>query len=207
MHGGSLRSGRIDFDGRSIDGRPTAAIVSAGIRLVPEGRHTFPGMTVEENLLIGSLRGVRGRARRVRLQEMYDLFPILGSRKSQRAVLLSGGEQQMLVIARGLMGGPQLLMLDEPSLGLAPTVIDQVAELIDRIAQSGTTILLAEQNASVALRLARSVMVLRHGTVAFAGATEELRARPDINSIYFGSTASTGDIGSPTSEHTPAVTS
>ena len=195
VRGGTLRSGRIFFRGARIDGRSTAAIVSAGIRLVPEGRHTFPGMSVEENLLIGGLRGAGGsRRRRARLREMYDVFPILAKRRSQRAILLSGGEQQMLVIARGLMGNPRLLMLDEPSLGLAPTVIDQVAGLIERIATDGTTILLVEQNASVALRLARHVVVLRNGTVEFSGPTEQLRTQVNLHSVYFGSTGSQAGV-------------
>jgi branched-chain amino acid transport system ATP-binding protein len=198
LHGGSLRSGQVMFDGIRIDGRQPAAVVAAGIRLVPEGRQIFAGMTVEENLLIGGLRGISRRQRRVRLREIYEAFPVLERRRHQRAILLSGGEQQMLAVGRGLMGRPRLLMLDEPSLGLAPTMIGQVARLIESIAQQGTAILLAEQNASMALRLARQVVVLRTGTVAFAGGPAQLRADEDLHRVYFGSSG--------TGENRPAVT-
>ncbi len=190
LHGGSVRSGLVRFEGARIDRRSPADVVAAGIRLVPEGRRIFAGMTVEENLLIGGLRGIRRRQRRARLQEMYEVFPILGTRRHQRAILLSGGEQQMLAVGRGLMGRPRLLMLDEPSLGLAPTVINRVASLIETIAEQGTTILLIEQNAAMALRLARQVVVLRAGTVAFAGSSAELRADEELHRVYFGSSGS-----------------
>jgi branched-chain amino acid transport system ATP-binding protein len=188
LHGGALRGGYVTFGGRRMDGRSPADIVAAGIRLVPEGRRIFAGMTVEENLLIGGLRGTGRRQRRVRLAEMYELFPVLGHRRDRRAILLSGGEQQMLAIGRALMGSPRLLLLDEPSLGLAPVIIDRVAGLIADIAAQGTTILLVEQNASMALRLARDVVVLRAGSVAFAGSTAELAdADEELHRVYFGS--------------------
>jgi ABC-type branched-subunit amino acid transport system ATPase component len=186
LHGGAVRAGHVTFGGRRLDGRSAADIVAVGIRLVPEGRRIFSGMTVEENLLIGGLRGTRRRQRRARLREMYELFPVLGQRRGRRAVLLSGGEQQMLAIGRGLMGRPRLLLLDEPSLGLAPVVIDRVASLIGDIAAQGTTILLVEQNASMALRLARDVVVLRAGRVAFAGSAAELSADEELHQVYFG---------------------
>jgi ABC-type branched-subunit amino acid transport system ATPase component len=131
---------------------------------------------------------------------MYEVFPILGTRRHQRAILLSGGEQQMLAVGRGLMGRPRLLMLDEPSLGLAPTVIDRVASLVEVIAEQGTTILLIEQNAAMALRLARQVVVLRAGTVAFAGSSAELRADEELHRVYFGS----GGSGEAATQETPA---
>jgi ABC-type branched-subunit amino acid transport system ATPase component len=187
MHGGAVRAGHVTFDGRRLDGRPAADMVAAGIRLVPEGRRIFAGMTVEENLLIGGLRGIGRRQRRARLREMYDLFPVLEQRRDRRAILLSGGEQQMLAIGRGLMGRPRLLLLDEPSLGLAPVIIDRVAALISDIAAAGTTILLVEQNASLALRLARDVVVLRAGYVAFTGSAAELAADEELHRVYFGS--------------------
>jgi branched-chain amino acid transport system ATP-binding protein len=190
LHGGAVRSGRITFDGRRLDGRPAADAVAAGIRLVPEGRRIFAGMTVEENLLIGGLRGIGRGQRRARLREMYDLFPVLGQRRNGRAILLSGGEQQMLAIGRGLMGRPRLLVLDEPSLGLAPVIIDRVAALIGDIADAGTAILLVEQNASLALRLARDVVVLRAGHVAFAGSAAELAGDEELHRVYFGSAGS-----------------
>jgi ABC-type branched-subunit amino acid transport system ATPase component len=192
MHGGAVRSGLVTFDGRRLDGRPAADAVAAGIRLVPEGRRIFAGMTVEENLLIGGLRGTGRGQRRTRLREMYDLFPVLGQRRDRRAILLSGGEQQMLAIGRGLMGHPRLLLLDEPSLGLAPVIIDRVAALIGDIASAGTTILLVEQNASLALRLARDVVVLRAGGVAFNGSAAELAADEELHRVYFGSAAAPG---------------
>jgi branched-chain amino acid transport system ATP-binding protein len=202
LHGGAMRAGRVTFDGRRLDGRPAADIVAAGIRLVPEGRRIFAGMTVEENLLIGGLRGIGPSQRRARLREMYELFPVLGQRRGRRAVLLSGGEQQMLAIGRSLMGRPRLLLLDEPSLGLAPVVIDKVAALISDIAATGTTILLVEQNASMALRLARDVVVLRAGSVAFAGSAAELSADEELHRVYFGSAGADGHLAAPTGQVT-----
>lgn len=203
LHGGVMRAGQVTFDSHRLDSRGTFGAVAAGIRLVPEGRRIFAGMTVEENLLIGGLRGISRRQRRMRVREMYEVFPVLGQRRSQRAILLSGGEQQMLAIGRGLMGEPRLLLLDEPSLGLAPAVIDRVADLIGGIAVKGTTILLVEQNASMALRLARDVVVLRTGTVAFAGSAAELAADEDLHRVYFGSAGRSGQLPAATGQVTP----
>jgi branched-chain amino acid transport system ATP-binding protein len=184
--GGAVRGGHVKLDGRCVDGWSPTRIVEAGVRLVPEGRRIFGGMTVEENLLIGGLRGAGRRQRRERMAELYATFPVLERKRHQRAVLLSGGEQQMLAIGRGLMSGPRLLLLDEPSLGLAPTMITQVADVIRRISDRGTSILLVEQNASMALRLAETVVVLRTGEVAFSGTAEELQSDDALHRVYFG---------------------
>jgi branched-chain amino acid transport system ATP-binding protein len=189
LHGGAIRSGAITLRGRRIDRMAAARVVQAGIRLVPEGRRIFAGMSVEENLMIGGLRGIGRAERRTRAKEIYDAFPVLGRKRTQRAVLLSGGEQQMLAIGRGLMGRPDLLLLDEPSLGLAPTMIAQMATVIERIAGRGTSILLVEQNASMALRLAQRVVVLRSGRMAFSGSTAQLASDEELHRMYFGSSA------------------
>ncbi|MBN9747776.1 ABC transporter ATP-binding protein [Amycolatopsis sp. A1MSW2902] len=186
LHGGMVRSGHVAFDGLRTDSWSPARIVEAGVRLVPEGRRIFAGMTVEENLLIGGLRGAGRRSRRKRIAELYSTFPVLERKRQQRAVLLSGGEQQMLAIGRGLMSGPRLLLLDEPSLGLAPTMIAQVADVIGRIAEQGMAILLVEQNASMALRLAERVIVLRTGEAVFTGTADELRTDDALHRAYFG---------------------
>jgi len=186
LHGGAVRAGRIRFDGHRVDGWSPARIVEAGVRLVPEGRRIFAGMTVEENLVIGGLRGAGRRQRRERIAELYATFPVLERKRHQRAVLLSGGEQQMLAIGRGLMSRPRLLLLDEPSLGLAPTMIAQVADVIRRISDRGTAILLVEQNASMALRLAERVVVLRTGAAVFSGTTRELQTDDALHRVYFG---------------------
>jgi branched-chain amino acid transport system ATP-binding protein len=192
-HGGAVRSGTITFAGARIDRLSAARIVEAGIRLVPEGRRVFATMTVEENLLIGGLRGVGRRRRRERVEEMYEAFPVLRRKRHQRAVLLSGGEQQMLAIGRGLMGRPRLLLLDEPSLGLAPTMIARIATVIEDIAEGGTSVLLVEQNASMALRLAQQIVVMRTGAVAFSGTADELRSDDELRRVYFGGGDGAGD--------------
>lgn len=189
LHSGGIRNGSIRFRGERIDGESTSKLVRRGIRLVPEGRRILVGMSVEENLLIGGLRGLKRGERRARLMEIYEGFPVLSRKRGQRAVLLSGGEQQMLAIGRGLMSRPSLLMLDEPSLGLAPTMINQMADIIQAIAERGTAVLLVEQNASMALRLAHHVVVLRTGSTAFSGTPAELKTDDALHRVYFGGNA------------------
>jgi len=185
--GGALRGGSIRFAGEPIQRWRPDRIVEAGIRLVPEGRRIFADMTVEENLLIGGLRGVNRRQRARRVKEMQEAFPVLGRKRHDRAVLLSGGEQQMLAIGRALMSGPRMLLLDEPSLGLAPTMIEQVSRIVRRIAEEGTSILLVEQNASMAMGLADAVVVLRTGRTAFVGTPGDLQEHDELRRAYFGS--------------------
>jgi ABC-type branched-subunit amino acid transport system ATPase component len=186
MNGGAIASGRIRFAGRSIRGLDPAEIVRAGVVQVPEGRRIFQSLTVEENLRAGSLpvrnRSVRARAR----ERVFGLFPILAERRGQRAGLLSGGQQQMLAIGRALMSEPRLLLLDEPSLGLAPQVIDQVAELIEQINRQGTSIMLVEQNAAMALRFAERAYVLETGTVSLEGSAVELGRSKEVSERYLG---------------------
>lgn len=169
---------------------PTAAhkIVKKGITQVPEGRKVFAGLTIEENLQMG---GVTQPANTIkpRIEEMYKIFPRLEERKDQQAGTMSGGEQQMLAIARGLMASPKLLLLDEPSLGLAPIVVAQVFNLIKEIKEMGYTILLVEQNASQALKFSDYCYVLENGTIKMEGPSAELRKNADIISAYLGEKA------------------
>ncbi len=177
-------AGRIVFDGEDITRLNPHAIARRGIALVPEGRRIFPRMTVLENLQMGAGFGDPANFD-ADLQRMFALFPILAERIGQRAGTLSGGEQQMLAIARGLMSRPKLLMLDEPSLGLAPLYIRRVFEIIRALNRDhGMTILLVEQNAHHALRCAHRGLVLQHGEVVLAGTGAELLASPEVRAAY-----------------------
>jgi branched-chain amino acid transport system ATP-binding protein len=178
--------GRVRFEGHPIAGRPAHEIVARGLLLVPEGRKLFPSLTVQENLDLGAyLRGAK--ARKVEsLDRVLSLFPILGERRRQAAGTLSGGEQQMLAIGRSLMGRPRLLMLDEPSLGLAPLVADRIFDVIQRISAEGTPVLLVEQNVRRSLQVARRAYVLDQGAITLAGPADELAAREDIRRAYLG---------------------
>jgi branched-chain amino acid transport system ATP-binding protein len=176
--------GCIRFDGDDIKGRAPHAIARGGIAHVPEGRHVFPRMTVEENLQMGAMTASASIEAEERTR-VYDLFPVLAERRRQRAGTLSGGEQQMLAIARALMGRPRLLLLDEPSLGLAPLMVKRIFSTIAAInAERGTTVLLVEQNAHHALRVASRAYVLAQGRVCLAGASAELARNPDIRAAY-----------------------
>jgi branched-chain amino acid transport system ATP-binding protein len=178
--GGSIR-----FDGRDITCARAADIVAAGLVQVPEGRRVFPDLTVRENLLLGGYR--RGRAHRDRnLERVLATFPRLGERTSQRAGALSGGEQQMLAIGRGLMAEPRLLILDEPSLGLAPLLVEEMFALVARLNAEGLAILLVEQNVGQSLEVARRAYVLENGACAFHGTPAELLARPELKRAYLG---------------------
>ena len=174
MHHGSVDAGDIRLHGASIRGRYPAAIVRAGVVQVPEGRHIFSRLTVEENLRAGSL-GSRDKATSARSRKrVAELFPVLQERRGQRAGLLSGGEQQMLAIGRGLMADPKLLLLDEPSLGLAPKIIGQIGEIIAEINRQGIAVVLVEQNATMALAAADHAYVLDVGQISLEGPTAQL---------------------------------
>ncbi len=181
-----LRQGTVELDGRRISGLGSAAIVAAGIAHVPEGRQLFPTMTVQENLELGA-RTAEGRARRGEtLARVFELFPRLSERQRQLAGTLSGGEQQMVAIGRALMARPRLLMLDEPSLGLAPVVVGSIFANLTAINRDGLTILLVEQNVLRALRLSHRAYVLENGTITLAGASATLLADERIRRAYLG---------------------
>src|SRR5512144_950537 len=176
--------GRIEFDGKEITHRPTHSIIAAGIAHSPEGRRIFPRMSVLENLLMGGTTADR-RHRDEDLARVFALFPILKQRSLQRGGTLSGGEQQMLAIGRALMSRPRLLLLDEPSLGLAPMLVKQIFQTIDQInRQQNVTIFLVEQNAYHALKLAHRAYVLVNGRVGLSGTGRQLLANPDIRAAY-----------------------
>jgi branched-chain amino acid transport system ATP-binding protein len=178
--------GDIRFEKISIVGQSPEQIIRKGIATVPEGRHIFPSLSVEENLRLGAfIRHNRAEFRRD-LDEMIALFPILGQRLNQQGGTLSGGEQQQLAIARALMSHPKLLMLDEPSLGLAPALVDQIFELIGRLHSTGVTILLVEQNVHRTLDIIDRAYLLQTGRVQVEGTASEIRNRVDIKSIYLG---------------------
>jgi branched-chain amino acid transport system ATP-binding protein len=179
------RSGRIIFDGQDITERPTHRIMRSGIAQSPEGRRVFPRMSVHENLLMGAESS--GADPGAGLAQAFTLFPRLKEREAQRAGTLSGGEQQMLAIARALMSRPRLLLLDEPSLGLAPLVSRQIFQAIRQLnTETGLTVLLVEQNANQALRLAHRGYVLVTGRITMSGTGRELLARPEVRDAYLG---------------------
>ena len=184
MHRGSVRSGSISLDGRRIDGRSAQDIVRAGVAQVMEGRQIFGELTVEENLRVGGYT----KPSRINdgLRRMYDLFPVLEERRGQHAGYLSGGEQQMLAIGRALMSEPRYLVLDEPSLGLAPRIVEQIRDLIVRLNEDGTSILLVEQNAAMALSIAHHGFVMETGRVAMEGPAADLRADDEVSHFYLG---------------------
>jgi branched-chain amino acid transport system ATP-binding protein len=178
--------GTLLFEGESIVGCSPEDIVRKGVALVPEGRRIFPGLTVAENLRLGALiRSDRSEVQRD-LDEMCRRFPVLADRLGQVAGTLSGGEQQQLAIARGLMSRPSLIMLDEPSLGLAPRLVEEIFDLVAQLHETGVTILLVEQNVERALEIADRAYLLNTGTVEFDGAARELRERVDFASAYLG---------------------
>jgi branched-chain amino acid transport system ATP-binding protein len=178
-------AGRLRYDGRDLARMPADGIVAAGIGHVPEGRDVFPDFTVLENLLVGA-HTVAGGQIPDRLESAYALFPVLRERRRQRAGTLSGGEQQMLAIARALMARPTLLLLDEPSLGLAPRLVREIFAVIRRINADGVAVLLVEQNAGAALALAARGYVLETGRVVAAGASGDLAGDPRIRAAYLG---------------------
>ncbi len=179
-------SGHVSFKGVSLLGQSLEKTMRQGIALVPEGRHVFSGLTVTENLRIGAVIRKDRSAVEKEIARFMEIFPVLGARRHELAGRLSGGEQQMLVIARALMSNPSLLMLDEPSLGLAPKITDRIYELIAELRTRGLTVLVVEQNADRALRAADRAYVLNAGRVRMSGPSSELRDNPNFESAYFG---------------------
>jgi len=178
-------AGRIRFMGEEIAGASADSIVASGLIHVPEGRRVFPNLTVQENLELGSYR--RGRDRRsANLERVYGIFPRLKERIAQRAGTLSGGEQQMLAIGRGLMAQPELLVLDEPSLGLSPLLVEEMFGLIQTLNRDGLSILLVEQNVVQSLAIAHRAFVLEHGKIALSGAAADLLNDPGLKASYLG---------------------
>ena len=179
-------SGAIAFNGLSLSGRPSHAIARAGIALVPEGRGVFAQLTVDENLAMGAYsRSDRAAIARDR-EHVLALFPRLAERLTQTAGTLSGGEQQMLAIGRALLSRPRLLLLDEPSMGLAPVMVERIFEVIRRVSAEGVTILLVEQNAHLALEVASRAYVLENGAVALTGLASDLAGNPQVQAAYLG---------------------
>jgi branched-chain amino acid transport system ATP-binding protein len=174
------------LDGADITGWNSEAIVARGITQVPEGRRLFPQMSVRENLLMGAyLRSDRAGIHRD-IEWIYSLFPILKERQRQRAGSMSGGEQQMCAIGRGLMARPRILILDELSLGLAPIILDTLVDTLRKIHQEGTTIFLVEQDVATAFDVATTGYVLENGRIVLSGPTEELKANPHVKKAYLG---------------------
>ncbi|WP_404980671.1 ABC transporter ATP-binding protein [Carboxydichorda subterranea] len=180
------RRGRVLFGGRPIERMTAHRVTDLGIAHIPEGRQLFPLMSVEENLLAGSYLPRARPHRRANLERVYTLFPRLAERRRQDAGTLSGGEQQMVAIGRALMSEPALLILDEPSLGLAPVLVQELFRVIQRIARDGTTVLLVEQNVHQALTVADRAYVLENGRVVMEGAGRELLAHPGVQAAYLG---------------------
>ncbi len=181
------RSGTITFQGEAMTGVTPDEIVRHGVIQVPEGRHIFPGLTVQENLDMGALLRNDKDGIAADLEYVYGLFPILKDRRNQAGGTLSGGEQQMLAISRALMGKPKLLLLDEPSLGLAPLIVQQIFEIIQLINEKdGTTIFLVEQNANLALKVAHRGYVMETGTITLTDTAEKLLANEDVRRAYLG---------------------
>ncbi len=181
------RRGQVVFEGRNLGGLRPEAIVARGLIQVPEGRHIFPSLTVLENLKMGAY--LRGDKKNIAtdLEYVMTLFPILGARSGQSGGTLSGGEQQMLAISRALMARPRLLLLDEPSLGLAPLIIRNIFDIIRQInLEQGTTILLVEQNANLALRVAHRAYILTTGTITLSGVADDLLADEAVRKAYLG---------------------
>lgn len=183
------QSGSIEYQDESLIGKKAPQIVAAGISQVPEGRHVFPVMTVMENLQLGSYLQKNRDQIDQRLQEIFEMFPILKERQHQDAATLSGGEQQMLVMARAMMANPELLLLDEPSMGLAPIYIQKVFDIIQKINAQGTTILLIEQNAHQALSIADRGYVIASGEIQLSGSGQTLLNDPKVKRAYLGESA------------------
>jgi branched-chain amino acid transport system ATP-binding protein len=179
-----VAAGRVTFDGVDVTGQPAEELSRRGVALVPEGRRIFAGLTVAENLALGGAAHADAATRHSRASDMEARFPILAERRSQKAGLLSGGEQQMLAIARALMSGPRLLLMDEPSLGLAPQMVERVFDLIASLRSEGLTILLVEQNVPMSLDIADRAVVLASGRVALAGPARDLATSDALRSAY-----------------------
>lgn len=179
-------SGRIEFLGQEIQKTPAQKIVASGLSQVPEGRHVFPGLTVLENLEMGAFLKKNREENQTNLKKVFSRFPRLEERKNQDAATLSGGEQQMLAMGRALMSTPKLLLLDEPSMGLAPIFIQEIFDIIQDIQKQGTTVLLIEQNANKALAIADRGYVLETGKIVLSGTGKELAASDEVRKAYLG---------------------
>ena len=179
------RAGSIAFDGRFIHDASPAAIVAAGLIHVPEGRRIFPNMSVADNLDLGSYRRAAGR-RAVNREQVFSMFPRLRERASQHAGTLSGGEQQMLAIGRGLMAEPKLLILDEPSLGLSPLLVEEMFAMILRLNKDGLAVLLVEQNVVQSLDIVHRAYILEHGSFVMSGSAAEIRSNADLKRAFLG---------------------
>ena len=186
LHGGTVAGGTMRLRDRDLAGLDPAVIVRAGVVQVPEGRRVFGELTVEENLRAGTFGRIGRKGVGAAHERVLDLFPRLAERSRQRAALLSGGEQQMLAIGRALMSDPKLLLLDEPSLGLAPQLVDKIGEIVQQINEQGTSVVLVEQNAAMALKIAHHAVVLDVGQVALAGPASELAASHEVRERYLG---------------------
>ncbi|MBN7770684.1 ABC transporter ATP-binding protein [Marinobacter daepoensis] len=178
-------SGRVILEGRDITNEATSNIMRSGIAIVPEGRRVFPGLTVEENLHMGGFFNTKPEIRKSQ-DHVYELFPRLKEREHQRAGTMSGGEQQMLAIGRALMSKPRMIILDEPSLGLAPIIIQQIFEIIGQLREEGITVFLVEQNAHQALSLADRGYVLETGRIRLHDTGKNLLANPEVREAYLG---------------------
>src|SRR5688572_8864376 len=178
--------GSIKFDGKELAETPAQEIVRLGISQAPEGRHVFPRMSVLENLELGAFLRRDKDVIKGDIARVFDLFPRLEERKSQKAGTMSGGEQQMLAIGRAMMSDPKLLLLDEPSMGLAPILVERIYETVEEINRQGTTILLVEQNANFALDVSKRGYVLETGTVALSDEASALRENPEVQKAYLG---------------------
>jgi len=181
-----MESGRLVFSGKNISNLPAHRFCDQGIALVPEGRRLFTGMTVRENLELGAYRGAAKAHRNTSMERVLGLFPMLREKLALPAGTLSGGQQQMLAIGRALMARPQLLLLDEPSLGLAPVIVVEMFRIIREVNQAGVAVLLVEQNVAMALQLAVRAYVLEEGRIVAQGAPAELASQPQIQRAYLG---------------------
>lgn len=178
--------GSIEFEGQTLTGKTPHEIVELGVTMVPEGRQLFPFLTVRENLLMGAYKRSARQGREQRLAEVLQIFPRVRERLPQLAGSLSGGEQQMVAIARGMMAGPKLLIMDEPSLGLSPLLVEQMFDVVRLVASRGTTVLLVEQNVFHTLKLADRGYVLENGTITLTGTGSDLLANPHVRRAYLG---------------------
>jgi branched-chain amino acid transport system ATP-binding protein len=186
VHDGDITKGTIELEGNRIDGKKPSAIVSAGIAQVMEGRRVFAEMSVDDNLRTGSITNSRSTDSRAAYDRVMELFPVLQSRRKDSAGYLSGGEQQMLAIGRALMADPKLLILDEPSLGLAPMLVQQIRDIIVDINRQGTSVLLIEQNANMALSIADYGYIMETGKVVMVGDPRKLLKDEDVQEFYLG---------------------
>jgi len=180
------KSGDVRLKGESVAGRSCGTLVKRGVIHCPEGRRVFPQFTVEENLRVGAYRRIGDKNVGADMDRVFAYFPRLKERQQQKAATLSGGEQQMLAIGRSLMGRPRLLLLDEPSLGIAPKLVMEIFEILQRINEAGTAILLVEQNAHMAIRISDYSYVLENGRVGLEGPSSEIRQRPELKELYLG---------------------